>query len=90
MKITSEQIEFFKQAQQTIKKGYYPDGKKAIDFYKEIFAEEIANGKISGNLNHKCGSCIRQSVQKVNEAINKLEKETQNNEQQTDKENKGT
>ena len=90
MIITSEDIEFFKQAQQTIKKGYYPDGKKAVDAYFRIFAEEIKKGTMRGNLNHKCGSCIREAVQKVNEAINKLEKETQNNEQQTDKENKGT
>lgn len=78
MKITSEQIEFFKEAEKLIKKGYYPSGQMAIQYYKEIFAEEIANGKMSGTLNPKCGGCIKKSVFKVNEAINKLEKQTKN------------
>ena len=78
MKITSEQIEWFKEAKKTINKGYYPNGQKAIDDYKTIFADEIAKGTMTGNLNPHCGSCIRQAVQKTYDAIIKLEKELEN------------
>ena len=74
MKITSDDIEWFKEAKNTINKGYYPSGQKAIDDYKRIFADEIAKGTMTGNLNPHCGSCIRQAVQKTYEAIIKLEK----------------
>ena len=85
MKITSEQIEWFKEAKNTINKGYYPSGQKAIDDYKAIFADEIAKGAMTGNLNPHCGSCIRQAVQKTYDAIIKLEKELENDEQQAGK-----
>ena len=85
MKITSEQIEWFKEAKNTINKGYYPNGQKAIDDYKAIFADEIAKGAMTGNLNPHCGSCIRQAVQKTYDAIIKLEKELENDEQQAGK-----
>ena len=78
MKITSEQIEWFKEAKKTINKGYYPNGQKAIDDYITIFADEIAKGTMTGNLNPHCGSCIRQAVQKTYDAIIKLEKEMEN------------
>ena len=78
MKITSEQIEWFKEAKKTINKGYYPSGQKAIDDYRTIFADEIAKGTMTGNLNPHCGSCIRQAVQKTYDAIIKLEKEMEN------------
>lgn len=81
MKITSDDIEWFKEAKKTINKGYYPNGQKAIDDYKRIFADEIAKGTMTSNLNPKCGSCIRTAVQKTYEAIIKLEKELENNEQ---------
>lgn len=80
MKITDEQIKFFKEAKKTIAKGYFPSGVLAIRYYNEIFAEEIAEGKMRGNLSPKCGGCIRQSVQKVNEALNKLEKQMEDEE----------
>ena len=48
MKITSEEIEYFKEAEKLIRKGYYPNGQKAIDTYKKIFAEEIAK-QLAGN-----------------------------------------
>ena len=31
MKITSDDIEWFKKAADTVSKGYYPNGQKAID-----------------------------------------------------------
>ena len=86
MKITSEQIEWFKEAKKTINKGYYPNGQKAIDDYKRIFADEIAKGTMTGNLNPHCGSCIRQAVQKTYDAIIKLEKELENDKQEFKKE----
>ena len=85
MKITSEQIEWFKEAKKTINKGYYPNGQKAIDDYKRIFADEIAKGTMTGNLNPHCGSCIRQAVQKTYDAIIKLEKELENDKQEFEK-----
>lgn len=85
MKITSEQIQWFKDAKKIINKGYYPSGQKAIEDYKIIFADEIAKGTMRGNLNPKCGSCIKEAVQKTYEAIIKLEKELENNEQQAGK-----
>lgn len=78
MKITSEQIQWFKEAKKTINKGYYPLGQKAIDDYKRIFADEIAKGTMTGNLNPRCGSCIKTAVQKTYDAIIKLEKELEN------------
>ena len=86
MKISSEQIEWFKEAKNTINKGYYPNGQKAIDDYKRIFADEIAKGTMTGNLNPHCGSCIRQAVQKTYDAIIKLEKELENDKQGIKKE----
>ena len=86
MKISSEQIEWFKEAKKTINKGYYPNGQKAIDDYRTIFADEIAKGTMTGNLNPHCGSCIRQAVQKTYDAIIKLEKELENDKQGIKKE----
>ena len=86
MKITSEEIEYFKEAEKLIRKGYYPNGQKAIDTYKKIFAEEIAKGTMTSNLNPKCGGCIRTAVQKTYEAIIKLEKELENDKQGVKKE----
>ena len=81
MKITSEQIEWFKEAKKTINKGYYPNGQRAVDDYKRIFADEIAKGTMRDNLNPKCGSCIKEAVQKTYEAIIKLEKQLENDKQ---------
>lgn len=86
MKITSEQIQWFKDAKKIINKGYYPNGQKAIDDYKTIFADEIAKGTMTSNLNPKCGSCIKTAVQKTYEAIIKLEKELENDKQGIKKE----
>ena len=86
MKISSDDIEWFKEAKKTINKGYYPSGQKAIDSYKRIFADEIAKGAMTGNLNPDCGSCIRQAVQKTYDAIIKLEKEFDNDKQEIKKE----
>ena len=78
MKITNEDVEWFKDAEKIIRKGYYPNGQKAIEDYKRIFADEIAKGTMRGNLNPKCGSCIKEAVQKTYQAIIKLEKELEN------------
>ena len=86
MKITNEDVEWFKEAYKIVRKGYYPNGQRAVDDYKRIFADEIASGKMRGNLNPKCGSCIKEAVQKTCEAIIKLEKELENDEQGTEKE----
>ena len=59
---------------------------KKVTLYKRIFADEIAKGTMTGNLNPHCGSCIRQAVQKTYDAIIKLEKELENNEQGIKKE----
>lgn len=75
MTLTSEDIEWFREAKKIVQKGYYPSGEKAIKDYNRIFAEEIKQGKMRGNLSAKCGGCIRESVRKVNEAIDRLEKE---------------
>ena len=80
MKITSDDIKFFKEAKKTIDKGYYPDGKKAIEDYKRIFADEIAKGTMPSNLNPRCGSCIKTAVQKTYDTIIKLEEKLKNEE----------
>ena len=86
MKITNEDIEWFKEAYKIVRKGYYPNGQRAVDDYKRIFADEIAKGTMRGNLNPKCGSCIKEAVQKTYEAIIKLEKELEDDKQGTEKE----
>ncbi len=85
MKITNEDVEWFKDAEKIIRKGYYPNGQKAIEDYKRIFADEIARGTMRNNLNPKCGSCIKEAVQKTYQAIIKLEKELENDKQGTEK-----
>lgn len=86
MKITSDDIEWFKKAADTVSKGYYPNGQKAIDDYKRIFADEIAKGTMTSNLNPKCGGCIKRAVQEVKNVIIKLEKELENDKQGIKKE----
>ena len=73
MKINDEQIEWFKEAEKTIKKVYYPSGEKAIESYKAIFSEEIKEGKMRSNLNPKCGGCIREAVINTMKKIRELE-----------------
>ena len=80
MKITSEDIKWFKEAKKILSKGYYPDGKKAIEDYKRIFADEIAKGTMPSNLNPRCGSCIKTAVQKTYDTIIKLEEKLKNEE----------
>ena len=85
MKITNEDVEWFKDAEMIIRKGYYPNGQKAIEDYKRIFADEIAKGTMRNNLNPKCGSCIKEAVQKTYQAIIKLEKELEDDKKGTEK-----
>ena len=81
MKITNEDVVWFKDAEKIIRKGYYPNGQKAIEDYKRIFADEIAMGTMRSNLNPKCGSCIKEAVQKTYQAIIKfdIKKDNDNN-----------
>ena len=72
MKITNDDIEFFTKAEDIIKRGYYPSGEIAIDRYKRIFATEISEGKMKGNLSPKCGACIKESVKITMEKIREL------------------
>lgn len=81
MKITNEDVEWFKDAHNIVRKGFFPNGQKAIEDYKRIFADEIANGKMRSNLNPKCGSCIKEAVQKVYRAIINLEKKLEDDKQ---------
>ena len=80
MKITSDDIQWFKEAKKTIDKGFYPNGQKAIEDYKRIFADEIAKGTMPSNLNPRCGSCIKTAVQKTYDTIIKLEEKLKNEE----------
>ena len=75
MVITNDDIEFFKKAEETIKKGYYPSGQQAVGRYMTIFAEEIKNGTMRGNLSPKCGGCIKRGVKSAMQKIRELEKQ---------------
>lgn len=85
MKISDEQIEWFKEAEKTIKKGYYPNGEKAIESYKAIFKTEIEKGIMRGNLSPKCGGCIREAVINTMKKIRELEKQLENDKEGTEK-----
>ena len=74
MKITKDDIEWFRKAEDILKRGYYPSGEKAIESYKRIFAVEIAEGKMRNNLSPRCGACIRSAVELTMQKINELEK----------------
>lgn len=80
MKITSDDIQWFKKAKKIINEGHYPDGQKAIEDYKRIFSDEIAKGTMPSNLNPRCGSCIKTAVQKTYDIIIKLEEKLKNEE----------
>ena len=73
MKITNEDIEWFRKAEDILKRGYYPSGEIAIESYKRIFASEIAEGKMRGNLSPKCGACIRSAVELTMQKIRELQ-----------------
>lgn len=88
MKITSDDIKWFKEAKKIINEGHYPNGQKAIEDYKRIFADEIAKGTMASNLNPRCGSCIKTAVQKTYDMIITLEKKLKN-EERISKEDKG-
>lgn len=86
MKITNEDIEFFKKAEDIIKRGYYPDGNKAVESYKRIFATEISEGKMKGNLSPRCGACIKESVKLTMTEIRKLQEKLNLYDDRTNKE----
>ena len=65
MTINNEQIEFFQKAFKILQNPQrYPDGNKCVDYYKEIYKEEIKNKKnpYHRSLSPSCGSCIRHCV----------------------------
>lgn len=80
MKITSEQIDFIQKAKNTLNKGYYPSGQKAVDMYMQVFEEEIKQGKMRKNLSPRCGSCIAEAVNALYNVIIKLEEKLKNEE----------
>ena len=43
MKITSDDIQWFKEAKKTVNKGYYPNGQKAIEDYKSKNNSDTSN-----------------------------------------------
>lgn len=86
MKITSDDIQWFKEAKKILNNGHYPNGQKAIEDYKRIFCDEIAKGTMPSNLNPRCGSCIKTAVQKTYDTIIKLEEKLKN-EERVSKEN---
>ena len=86
MKITNEDIEFFIKAEDIIKRGYYPDGNKAIENYNRIFESEIAEGKMRGNLSPRCGACIKTAVNVTMTEIRKLQEKLNSYDDRTNKE----
>ena len=86
MKITNEDIGFFTKAEDIIKRGYYPEGNKAIESYKRIFATEISEGKMKGNLSPKCGACIKTAVKLTMEKIRELKEKLNIDDSRTNKE----
>lgn len=80
MKITSEQIDFIQKAKNTLNRGYYPEGNKAVDMYMQVFEEEIKQGKMRKNLSPRCGSCITEAVNALYNLIIKLEEKLKNEE----------
>lgn len=88
MKITSEQIDFIQKAKNTLNKGYYPDGHKAVDMYMQVFEEEIKQGKMRKNLSPRCGSCIKEAVNALYNLTITLEEKLKN-EERVSKEDKG-
>lgn len=65
MKINNEQIEFFQKANKILQTpNHFPDGNKVVDYYKEIYADEIEQKKSPyyRSLSPGCLSCIRHCV----------------------------
>ena len=86
MKITNDDIEFFTKAEGIIKRGYYPSGEKAIENYKRIFATEISEGKMKGNLSPRCGACIKEAVKITMTEIRKLQEKLNSYDDRTNQE----
>ena len=86
MKVTNEDIEFFTKAEDIIKRGYYPDGSKCIENYNRIFASEIAEGKMRGNLSPRCGACIKEAVKLTMRKINELKEKLNIDDSRTNQE----
>ena len=86
MKITNDDIEFFTKAEGIIKRGYYPSGEKAIENFKRIFATEISEGKMKGNLSPRCGACIKEAVKITMTEIRKLQEKLNSYDDRTNQE----
>ena len=75
MKINNEQIEFFQKANKILQTpNHFPDGNKVVDYYKEIYAEEIEQKKSPyyRSLSPGCLSCIRFCVFSIKNDLVKM------------------
>jgi hypothetical protein len=75
MKINNEQIEFFQKANKILQTpNHFPDGNKVVDYYKEIYADEIEQKKSPyyRSLSPGCLSCIRFCVFTVKNDLVKM------------------
>lgn len=67
--ITDEDMEFIEKAYSIINSAKYPDFRKVTDVHNKVFGT---------HLNHtSCGSCIRQRVLALKEAVDNLKKKTE-------------
>lgn len=65
--ITSEDVEFINFAYSLINSARYPSFQKVTDTYNRVFGKNLSNTS--------CGSCIRQRIFELKEALDKLNKE---------------
>lgn len=75
MVITNEDIDFVQKAFKIFQTpGHYPDGKKSIDIYKKVYAEEINNKQkpYYRSLSPGCGSCIRHCIFTMKNSLTEL------------------
>lgn len=75
MKITDEQIRWFQNGYQILQTpGHFPDSSKAVEYYREIYADEIENKKSPyyQSLSPNCSKCIRHCVFTVKNDLVKL------------------
>ena len=75
MKINNEQIEWFQSANKILQTpNHFPDGQKAVEYYREIYADEISHKKSPyyRSLSPGCLSCIRHCVFTVKNDLVKM------------------
>lgn len=64
--ISNEDIELIRKFEELKKKGYYADGSQVTQVYNRIFNLNLSSTS--------CGSCIRQRIQQMVDALNNFEK----------------